>query len=391
MVSFGWIRNGVQVRSKSGGGSRRLSVPVTWKKADLLEKAIQLFFAENPNDKELETCTILDFKHHEFDDDLTVEKIFDVTKLTYFSFYLSTTTVPEKDKPETNNNEETASDTPTQTSDTLPSIPQVPPNDSEPFVMEDFVQLFTVNDGVNLELPITEEFIIESSQNLEQIKLILHRGHIMNELLEAFKSYSHINIVLEIEMLLPNGQKEAAFDGGGVYRDALCEFWSEFYQRLCTGNTCKIPEIRHDYDESSWLAVARILLQGYKQAKYFPSKLSRAFMEQVLFGTVVSDITESFFNYLGPYDSGVLKKTLDNPEEADISEIIDIMDNLGCKSLINKENVSKVIRDIAHAELIQKSMFIIDAWKTVLRNKITFEDIVDVYETKKINNKNVLE
>lgn len=91
-----------------------------------------------------------------------------------------------------------------------------------------------------------------------------------------------------LEMLLPNGCKEAAYDGGGVFRDALSEFWQTFYDKCTEGTDYKIPVIREDFNETKWESIAKILLKGWDDVKYFPIKLAPAFIEHCFLGAVYS-------------------------------------------------------------------------------------------------------
>lgn len=78
-------------------------------------------------------------------------------------------------------------------------------------------------------------FDVPAEHEIETSKLILHRGHIFNELIEAFKGMKHISSRLEFELILPNGSSENAVDVGGIFKDVLSEFWSSFYEMATTG------------------------------------------------------------------------------------------------------------------------------------------------------------
>lgn len=107
---------------------------------------------------------------------------------------------------------------------------------------------------------------------------------------EAFLAIQGMNTSIEIQIIGTNGVKENAFDGGGLFRDALAEFWNEFYDRHCLGSTTKIPELNHLIDNKNWKSIAKILLIGYRQANYFPIKLSQPFMEFAIFGKTYADL-----------------------------------------------------------------------------------------------------
>ena len=79
------------------------------------------------------------------------------------------------------------------------------------------------------------------------------------------------------------GKEEWGVDNGSVLRDALSAFWCSFYDSCTIGEDERVPAIRHDFKEAEWEATARILVKGYKEVKFFPVKLSKAFIFATLF------------------------------------------------------------------------------------------------------------
>ena len=73
----------------------------------------------------------------------------------------------------------------------------------------------------------------------------LHRGHVLQELLEHYKKHG-INDTPKVEFIMPNRQREAAEDTGGVLRDVLTKFWEDFYEMCTLGEGIKVPAIRHN-------------------------------------------------------------------------------------------------------------------------------------------------
>lgn len=388
--------NGHQVRTNNGGGTRRLNVLKDWRKEDIKIEAISLFFPGGKSSKgpiENYSVDLLDFKRHVFSDTLTIAEMFKITALTTLRFYLST--IENEDVTDipivTQNSSQISEDTLTVdesnenillTNSSYETVYQEPQFDMH--------ELIHYND-TNLTFAQTENIAFEEIIiPYETIKLTLHRGHIYSEMLTSFINTKSINLRLEVEIVLPNGEKEAAFDAGGVLKDALTEFWETFYESRCIGSSVKVPCLRHDYDEERWKAIGRILCVGYRQANIFPCKLARPFVEHALFGFITSDMLESFMKFIGPSDAIIIKNALHNFDDVDFDEILDIMQNLDCKLQVNKENFKGIITDIAHKEFIQKPMFIIDSFSTVVRMKFTDDEINDIYELKKLTNKNVL-
>ncbi|KAG5872802.1 hypothetical protein JTB14_014641 [Gonioctena quinquepunctata] len=95
--------------------------------------------------------------------------------------------------------------------------------------------------------------------------------------------------IVEIELILPNGDSEMAYDGGGVLRDVLSEFWVQFHETCTIGTTFKIPYIRHDYDEREWSAIAKIFDNGWHATEYLPVELAPTFIMECLHQNVESD------------------------------------------------------------------------------------------------------
>ncbi|KAG5862721.1 hypothetical protein JTB14_023517 [Gonioctena quinquepunctata] len=117
-----------------------------------------------------------------------------------------------------------------------------------------------INDG-EVESMDFNEVVFDEIEQTPKMKLLLHRSKIFDELMDAF-SHDDIDLkIVEIELILPNGDSEMAYDGGGVLRDVLSEFWAQFCETCTIGTTFKVPYIRHDYSEREWLAMAKISLK----------------------------------------------------------------------------------------------------------------------------------
>lgn len=83
----------VQMRTKKGGGTRKISAYKEWKKTELIEEAIRLFFPNGKNGQGSVTefeVDLMDFGEHSLDDDSTVGELYEATKFTIMRFYLTT-------------------------------------------------------------------------------------------------------------------------------------------------------------------------------------------------------------------------------------------------------------------------------------------------------------
>ncbi|KAF5282229.1 hypothetical protein FQR65_LT14397 [Abscondita terminalis] len=98
-ISINWKCNNKIVRAEEGGGARQIDAPKSFKKKDILEKAIDLYFSNGKSIKKGPLADydvdLLDFAANIFDDNLTVEQIFAMTGFTRLNFYMYTTLKPE--------------------------------------------------------------------------------------------------------------------------------------------------------------------------------------------------------------------------------------------------------------------------------------------------------
>ncbi|KAF5298777.1 hypothetical protein FQR65_LT09646 [Abscondita terminalis] len=303
IVEIGWLCKNDndtcyhQVRTKYGGGTRKISVNKMFNCNDILEKGTNLFFHEGVSTKgniEMFDVELLDYKHHKCKLHLTVQEMYDISALSTLRFYLATC----KKEKSTNENEDIP-ETFEQTSNSVSvlediNLDNILPNDLTEYGTGNiaYSSTFTVTDnGTTHDL--TSNIIHET--NMETIELLrFHRGNIFEEFLKVFENTTGPRY-FKIQMVLPNGQIEAGDDLGGVLRDVLSEFWSVFYEKCTVGTSFKIPYLRHDFGEVQWKSVAKIFIYGYEVEKYIPIKIAPSFLKQC-FGLVAEqqEILENF-------------------------------------------------------------------------------------------------
>ena len=102
-------------------------------------------------------------------------------------------------------------------------------------------------------------------------------------MIENFKDKSIMQTPIKVVMINSFGREELGVDDGGVLRDALSAFWSSFYDSCTVGEDERVPVVRHDFKEEEWEAIARILVKGHSEVKFFPVKLNKVFMFATLF------------------------------------------------------------------------------------------------------------
>ena len=205
------------------------------------------------------------------------------------------------------------------------------------------------------------------AQSVPERNIKVHRGLVLKELIAAFSDINPESDVINIQVVLPNGQTEAAEDGGGVTRDILCEFWNAFYEESTLGNNFKVPFLRHDYGKKEWQSIANIIVFGWRTVGYFPIQMSDVFMQHCLYGVHKSDITTSFLMYLPENDSNILKSALDNFDSVEMDELLDVLQDHAVKTMPKRNNLKQIVEEIGHKELIQVPMYVIDCWYPILK------------------------
>jgi hypothetical protein len=200
------------------------------------------------------------------------------------------------------------------------------------------------------------------------LKLHLHRGHVFNELNEAIKvgSLKLTDISIEVSMLLPNGQLEQAEDSGGVWRDALSEYWDTFYKKCTTGNSVRVPVLRHDMKDT-WTDIAKVLVIGMKTQGYFPVRLAKAFVYHC-WGkrTPEKDLIKNFLQFVPEHE----KDTIERRDFED-EEFLDLLDAHRVKSVVSEKTWDKILFEIAHKEIIQEPAYVAECWGPILQNHLT--------------------
>ena len=192
----------------------------------------------------------------------------------------------------------------------------------------------------------------------------------MADMISLFKDETVMDTPLNVVMINAFGKEEDGVDNNGVFLDALSSFWAAFYESCTNGEEERAPVIRHDFQVSEWESIGRIIVKGYKQVKFFPVRLNRAFMTASLFGesAITNELlTDSFLAYLSKDERELIKlalnKGLDKEHE---EEWLELLDRFGCKTIPNAEQVGDIVLEIAHKELVQTPRYIIDSWSTPL-------------------------
>ncbi|XP_051920762.1 uncharacterized protein LOC127600313 [Hippocampus zosterae] len=200
--------------------------------------------------------------------------------------------------------------------------------------------------------------------------ITVHYTDTLNDMIIAFSENAILNKSLNVKRILPDNTEEAGV-GSGVLRDVISCFWQEFYDRCTLGTSIKVPFIRHDFPAEKWKAVGRILLKGYQDCCYFPNKLAFPFLEQVLFNCVYSDLKAHFLQFMSSQEGKVLMEAMKDFSEVDLDDLVEVLDSYGCRKRISAETFPTILQEMAHKELIQKPMFVIDCWREVTLHRVS--------------------
>lgn len=438
-VELGWLHfreeGFVQVRTKKGGGTRKINVQKDTKKQDLIDEAVGLFF---PNGKNVMgsisdfDVDLTDFQQHSLEAGTTVGEMYDLTRLTTLRFYLTTKkkAVVENSVSTVQGREEINGDVADVHSESLPvntlmvnSTDAIHSESSTSTVFstennEVVTPLYTVylpqdfilpeperaqnvdtlddsgiitfhtdtlsgiehTDNLDDTLPLNpiqlSDFTLPPSTDMSQGEvshtesvpkiIALHRGQIMRELIQVFCEPNVMDDNMRFQIILPNGNLEMAVDDGGVCRDVLTEFWNDFYEQCTVGKDFKVPYLRHDFGEAEWASVGRIICFGWQKVKYLPVKIAPVTLEQAVFGSVESDLMDTFMKYVSEPDRMIFESCCSDFESADMDELMDAMAIHHCRRVPTADNIKQILLELAHQKLIQEPAFVIDQWNNIL-------------------------
>ena len=426
----------LHLRAKSGGGKRTLMLNKSMNKESIINECLNLFFPNGKSQhgklKDMETeLTDFELKPLE-DEETTLGDIIDRAKLQFVHFYLRTRLRPQTSNENTtssiqlnasqqstqpnetiskSSNKDENNPKPGKSSPTKPSsnVPQglTDTTDKPVEITEGAKGDVLIKDGSgenldpdprdeddNLSLPdpllfpvwedsleevaFTRNEPIQTVRTPKEFEIVVHRGQVLRELVAFFKVNPEVDFssdVITATIVLPNGEREQAYDSGGVMRDLLTEFWDDFYERCTTGTNLKIPCLRHDMEAADWKAVGKIIALGWMVQKILPIRLAPNFLKSVLYGIAGDNLREEFLQFIPQSESRLLSSALENMENIDMDELLDVLSTHECKVRVTKENLGAVIDQIAHLEMVQEPAFIRECLFEVL---ITYELVMDV-------------
>ena len=229
-------------------------------------------------------------------------------------------------------------------------------------------------------------------------EIFLPRSNLLKELIEQFRLPDILDYAVTFVFVADDNTLESG-RGSGVTREVLSLFWKDFHVSLATGATEKVPSIRHDYQKDQWVSIARIIVFGFRNQKYFPIFLSKAFVTTCLFGEDILTsefLLGAFSSYVSSDEDETMKKCLTGDISVDDEDLLDFLSSYKCYRRPTQDALEKIFGELAHQELVQRPKYISAAWGShlqSLRGLPEFSDvnaITTLYEEKRPTSKRVI-
>lgn len=233
-----------------------------------------------------------------------------------------------------------------------------------------------------------------SGYNSVNINIKLHRTKLMDELIAQFKDPSLLISPLKFSFI-----DEIGADADGVSRDVYCAFLTEFLDCAAEGQDMRVPLLSSRWQEEEWKLVGRILVKGFQDHGYFPSRLAPAFTVALIFGehSVSHDLLfESLLFYISPEERDLVNKALlEDLLGEEQEELLDLLDRMGAKSIPTRENLKAILLNLGHKLIIQQPKYALDKMSEVARTTFAHafksqQNIQELYENMKPTARKVL-
>ncbi|ELU17777.1 hypothetical protein CAPTEDRAFT_197984, partial [Capitella teleta] len=236
-------------------------------------------------------------------------------------------------------------------------------------------------------LPLDDHSLIGGAQPSEEqsLKIKLHRGHVFEELNEAFQNNPAMkcpSMCLTIEMVLPNGIVEKGQDTGGIFRDALSEYWSTFKENCTTCFGVRVPVLRHDMKDV-WATIAEVLVVGRRLCAYFPTYLAVPFLLYTLDAEaplMEEMLLESYCNFVSEDDGVFIRNSLNNFSTYPQEEVEFFCEMHNVTRVVHANNWKETLLQVAHKEMIQEAAYIADCWRPVLQQSPLLKEVPTIQE-----------
>ncbi|XP_076153444.1 uncharacterized protein LOC143136607 isoform X2 [Alosa pseudoharengus] len=442
LIEFGWMHNGRQVRSRNGGGTRRLVMPKNASYHDLFQLGKEMFFPEGISTKGPETdflFQIRDYSGTQMPRDATVGALYEPLKHGMLRLYLCSGDRSELE-PESELRLESGSESCGSEHVSSPSRPQLgpPPRSTSTSSLSSDVNCVASSDLAHevlgypeesyhfaalasppsfrsghdhapLELNScdsqapkllcdTQESRVPALEAPSQPKrsrwepscpsstsrtLRLRRVNIARDMIKQFQDPSMMDAALSVSFVVGESAADASrlasasvnlADESGVNapgqaspREAYSRFWAVFLQADAAAaaaaasgeTTMRTPSLLPDRGKAEWEAAGRILLKGYRDVGYFPTRLPLAFAVCLVHGEEALTpemLIKSFLRSTGAAERDILCAALEG-STYEIDGLLDVLHRMCVRTLPDGGNIEDVVVRIAHAQLIQGPMY----------------------------------
>ncbi|KAG5277753.1 hypothetical protein AALO_G00091000 [Alosa alosa] len=401
LIEFGWMHNGRQVRSRNGGGTRRLVMPKNASYDDLFQLGKEMFFPEGLSTKGPETdflFQIRDYSGTQMPRDATVGALYEPLKHGMLRLYLCSGDRGELE-PESELRLESGSESCGSEHVSSPSRPQLGPpprststsmsslssdvncvassdlahevlgypDESYHFAVEALASPPSFRSGHHAQLELnscdsqapkllcdSQESRVPALEAPSQPKrsrwepscpsstsrtLRLRRVNIARDMIKQFEDPSMMDAALSVL--------------GSVLAGGRCGGSSE------RTTTPRIPTLLPDRGKAEWEAAGRILLKGYRDVGYFPTRLPLAFAVCLVHGEEALTpemLIKSFLRFTGTAERDILCAALEG-STYEIDGLLDVLHRMCVRTLPDGGNIEDVVVRIAHAQLIQGPMY----------------------------------
>lgn len=143
----------------------------------------------------------------------------------------------------------------------------------------------------------------------------------------------------------------------------------------------KVPFIRHDFKADTWRAIGLIFMRGYQDFHYLPIKLAPPFVEEMLFGTVYTDLIDIFLQNVSCQEREILREALQDFSSVEPDDLLEVLDNYECRRRASADTLPEILMEISHKELVQRPMFVIDCWREIIKPQLSlnYEKLTKMY------------
>ena len=88
--------------------------------------------------------------------------------------------------------------------------------------------------------------------------------------------------------------KEEVGRGDRVARDIYSSFWIDASNSLFIGEKERVLFVCHELYKKEWEAIGKILAKGFIDTAYFPTMISKSFVQYCFYGDVSNRLTAIF-------------------------------------------------------------------------------------------------